>query len=195
MRCFNYWCNNYNYNRVEYYWNVSIFIWYDFSFEESYWYASQLKRKDKVLLKGHEIVCYYNNIFSARTTMTQLMIFLGARKLVFTRYWKIIRNNYITLVLCLLRRVVSKIKYLKINDSLRCNYIIVKNRTIDVVQQKNQKRLSLKTRTPHTCTSHVFDTFFLFKSCVFRTENMETRNTNIFSFFLVKMWNIRPKLL
>ena len=46
-----------------------------------------------------------------------------------------------------------------------CNYIIVKNRSIDVAQQKNQNLLSLKTRTPYTCTSHVFDTLVVFKSC------------------------------
>ena len=58
-----------------------------------------------------------------------------------------------------------------------CNYIIVKNRSIDVAQQKNQNLLSLKTRTPYTCTSHVFDTFVLFKSCVSpATDNMETRS-------------------
>ena len=68
-----------------------------------------------------------------------------------------------------------------------CNYIIVKNRSIDVAQQKNQNLLSLKTRTPYTCTSHVFDTFVVFKSCVFPTENVETRYIEFFSHF-VKIW-------
>ena len=69
---------------------------------------------------------------------------------------------------------------------MACNYdyIIVKNRSIDVAQQKNQNLLSLKTRTPYTCMSHVFDTFVVFKSCVFPTQNVETRNTEFFSHFV-----------